>query len=312
MNLKNKKIYISGHNGMVGSSCWRILKENGYNNLIGKSSDDLDLRNQKEVDNYILKEKPFLIINAAARVGGILANSTYPYEFLMENMQIQNNLINSSFKYKVSKFIFLGSSCIYPKFSKQPIKEDYLLSGNLEPTNEWYAIAKISGVKAIESLKNQYNKDYVSLMPTNLYGPNDNFSLNSSHVLPALIRKFHDAKEKKFDNVKLWGTGNPKREFLYVDDLSNAILFIIENNFKKSIYNVGTGEDISIKKLALLIKKIVGFEGEIFWDESKPDGTPRKLLNINRLKKLGWNPSINLEEGIIKTYNWYKKNINEN
>ena len=240
---------------MVGSSCWRILKENGYNNLIGKSSDDLDLRNQKEVDNYILKEKPFLIINAAARVGGILANSTYPYEFLMENMQIQNNLINSSFKYKVSKFIFLGSSCIYPKFSKQPIKEDYLLSGNLEPTNEWYAIAKISGVKAIESLKNQYNKDYVSLMPTNLYGPNDNFSLNSSHVLPALIRKFHDAKEKKFDNVKLWGTGNPKREFLYVDDLSNAILFIIENNFKKSIYNVGTGEDISIKKLALLIKK---------------------------------------------------------
>lgn len=303
---KESKIYIAGHKGMVGSACWRALKKAGYVNLIGKSSQELDLRNQLEVEQFLFEEKPYVIIDAAARVGGILANDTNPYEFLMENMLIQNNLIGSAHKLNIQKFIFLGSSCIYPKLAPQPLKEEYLLTGKLEPTNEWYAIAKISGVKLIEALRTQYKRDYVSLMPTNLYGPNDNFDLNSSHVLPAMIRKFHEAKENGNSDVILWGTGNPMREFLHVDDLANAIIFALNHSLKHHIYNVGVGKDITIADLAKKVQSIIGHRGEIIWDNSKPDGTPRKLLDTTRIQLMGWKPSINLEKGIRLTYNIYK------
>lgn len=308
MKNNKTKIYVAGHNGMVGSSCVRELVKQGYKNLIFENSNDLDLTNQNSVFNYLEKNRPDIIINAAAKVGGILENNNYPYEFLMENMLIQNNLINSAFKLNIKKFIFLGSSCIYPKFSKQPITEDCLLRGELEPTNEWYAIAKISGVKLIQSLRKQYNKQYVSLMPTNLYGPFDNFDLKSSHVLPALIRKFHEAKIENKNYIKIWGSGYPMREFLHVDDLSKAIIFFIENNFDKHIYNVGYGKEISIMDLALLIKDIVGFKGEIKNDTSKPDGTLRKLMDSSRVNMLGWYPKISLRDGIKSTYQWYLKN----
>lgn len=307
MSINNYKIYIAGHNGMVGSSCWKKLKNNGYKNLIGKSSSELDLRNQNDVENFINSEKPDVIINAAAKVGGILANDSYPYDFLMDNMLIQNNLIRSAHNNNIEKFIYLGSTCIYPKFCEQPIKEEYLLTGSLESTNEWYAIAKISGLKLIESLRNQFGRNYISLMPTNLYGPNDNFDLVSSHVLPAMIRKFDDAKKNNKPNVNLWGTGKVFREFLHVDDLSSAILFSIENNLKYSIYNIGTGSDITIKELASLVKKIIGYKGNINWDRSKPDGTPRKLTDSSKIFNEGWKPLIGLEQGIISTYNWYSK-----
>lgn len=303
---KESKIYIAGHKGMVGSACWRALKKAGYVNLIGKSSQELDLRNQLEVEQFLFEEKPYVIIDAAARVGGILANDTNPYEFLMENMLIQNNLIGSAHKLNIQKFIFLGSSCIYPKLAPQPLKEEYLLTGKLEPTNEWYAIAKISGVKLIEALRTQYKRDYVSLMPTNLYGPNDNFDLNSSHVLPAMIRKFHEAKENGNSDVILWGTGSPMREFLHVDDLANAIIFTLNHSLKNHIYNVGVGKDITIADLAKKVQSIIGHRGEIIWDKSKPDGTPRKLLDTTRIQSMGWKPSINLEKGIQLTYNIYK------
>ena len=309
MISKDEKIFIAGHNGMVGSACSRALNDYGFKNIIFKSSSELDLRNELDVKNFLKKYKPSIIINAAAKVGGILANDSYPFEFLMDNMLIQNNLIKYSHHYNVDKFIFLGSSCIYPKYSKQPIKEEYLLSGTLEPTNQWYAVAKISGLKLIESLRKQYKRDYVSLMPTNLYGINDNFNLKTSHVLPALIRKFHDAKKNKSQNVKLWGTGSPKREFLHVDDLASAVIFALENKMKKSIYNIGTGKEISIKELAEIIKKIVGFGGDIYWDKTKPDGTPKKLLDVSRFTNLGWNYKIKLKKGITQTYNWYKKNL---
>jgi len=306
---KASKIFIAGHNGMVGKAIWRVLSENGFINLIGKSSKELDLRDQLKVKDFFIFEKPHVVIDAAARVGGILANSNYPYQFLMDNMLIQNNLLTSSLETDVEKFVFLGSSCIYPKLAPQPLKEDCLLTSSLEPTNEWYAIAKITGVKACEAIRKQYGKDYVSLMPTNLYGTQDNFDLHSSHVMPAMIRKFHEAKLDGNTPVSLWGTGKPLREFLHVDDLALAVLFSLENKLEDSLYNVGVGIDISIHELALLIQKIVGHTGEIIWDETKPDGTPRKLMDTSKLNKLGWNANIDLEEGIKGTYNWFVNNI---
>ena len=307
---KESKIYIAGHNGMVGSACWRALSEAGYKNLIGRSSKELDLRNQSDVKDFLAAEKPNAIIDAAAKVGGILANNTYPYEFLMDNMLIQNNLIKSAHELDIKKFIFLGSSCIYPKLAPQPLKEEYLLTGPLEPTNEWYAIAKISGVKLIEALRKQYGRDYVSLMPTNLYGPGDNFDLNSSHVLPAMIRKFHEAKISNQKSMTLWGTGSPLREFLHVDDLANAVQFALENNLKDNLYNVGTGNDLTIKALGNMVREITNYQGEIVWDHSKPDGTPRKLMNIEKINKEGWNPKIELEQGIKELFQWYLQNLN--
>ena len=310
MNL-NSKIYIAGHNGMVGSAIWRVLSNKGYTNLIGASSKDLDLRNQEAVRNFISTEKPQIIIDAAAKVGGILANNDFPYQFLMENMQIQNNLISTAFELGINKFIFLGSSCIYPKMAPQPLKEEYLLTGSLETTNEWYALAKITGVKSCQAIKNQFGRNYVSLMPTNLYGTHDNFDLTTSHVLPALIRKFHEGKQNNNAPVTLWGSGTPLREFLFVDDLAAAVVFALENNLPDYIYNIGTGEDLTIKDLALLIQKIVGHNGKIIWDESKPDGTPRKLLDVSKIHSLGWKHQINLEDGIRKTYDWFLENIND-
>lgn len=305
---KDSKIYIAGNRGMVGSACWRILEKNGYNNLLGKSSKDLDLRCQSDVSDFLNEEKPDVIIDAAAKVGGILANDTYPYEFLMDNMLIQNNLIKTAHELDISKFIFLGSSCIYPKMAHQPIKEEYLLTGPLEATNEWYAIAKISGVKLIESLRRQYNRNYVALMPTNLYGPGDNFDLNSSHVLPAMLRKFHEAKLCNHSDVVLWGTGTPLREFMHVDDLASAVIFSLENKMEKSLYNVGFGKDLTIKELALIIQEIINYSGEIKWDTTKPDGTPRKLMDSKMFQRLGWEPKITLREGIKDTYDWYLRN----
>jgi len=308
MVSKDSKIYIAGHKGMVGSACWRALEIAGYKNLIGKPSKELDLRNQEEVQDFLAQEKPYAIIDAAAKVGGILANDTFPYEFLMDNMLIQNNLIRSAHELDIQKFIFLGSSCIYPKLAPQPLKEEYLLTGPLEPTNEWYAIAKISGVKLIEALRKQYARDYISLMPTNLYGPRDNFDLNSSHVLPAMIRKFHEAKENDHSDVVLWGTGSPRREFLHVEDLGKAVVFSLENSLPEHLYNVGSGVDITIKELANLIQDITGHKGKIFWDKSKPNGTPRKLMDVFKLKKYGWQSKLTLEKGISKTYKWFVEN----
>lgn len=301
---KDSKIYIAGHKGMVGSACWRLLEKEGYNNLVGKSSKELDLRNQQDVITFFEMEKPDIVIDSAARVGGIWANNEYPYEFLMDNMLIQNNLINSSLKNNVRKFIFLGSSCIYPKNAPQPLKEEYLLTSELEKTNQWYAIAKISGVKLIESIRNQFGYDYVALMPTNLYGPGDNFDLQTSHVLPALIRKYHEAK-LSFKEVILWGTGNPLREFLHVDDLARAILLLVKNVSKDYLYNVGSGQEISIKDLSQLVSEIINYKGETIWDSSMPDGTPRKLLDSKRIESFGFKSKINLEHGIKEVYKNY-------
>ena len=298
----NSKIYISGHNGMVGSACWRALKDKSYKNIIGYSSKDLDLRDQKKVFEIIKSEKPDVIINAAARVGGILENSQKPYEFLMDNMLIQNNLIKTAHELNIEKFIFLGSSCIYPKMAPQPLKEEYLLTGPLEETNQWYAIAKISGVKLIEALREQHNRDYISLMPTNLYGPGDNYDLETSHVLPAMLRKFHEAKENNKSEVILWGTGNPKREFLHVDDLARAVVFSIENPLSDSLYNIGSLMEVSIRELAELISKIVGYDGLIKWDQTKPDGTPRKLMDSSKINLAGWKVKIDLKKGIESLY----------
>lgn len=297
---------------MVGSAIWRSLEANGYMNLIGRTSAELDLRDQAAVDSFYLEEKPDAVIDAAARVGGILANNNYPFQFIMENMQIQNNLIDGANKHGVKKFIFLGSSCIYPKMASQPLKEEYLLTGPLEPTNEWYAIAKISGVKSCEAIRKQYGKDFVSLMPTNLYGPNDNFDLETSHVLPAMIRKFHEAKQSmvngKHSNVTLWGSGTPMREFLHVDDMADAVVYAFENQLPDNLYNIGTGTDLTIKELAELIQSTVGHKGEIIWDSTKPDGTPRKLMDISKMSMAGWQANIGLEEGILDTYQWFLAN----
>ena len=308
VNLESK-IYIAGHRGMVGSAIWRALVAKGYTNLIGATSTELDLRNQQAVRDFVSAEKPDVIIDAAARVGGILANNNYPYQFIMENMQIQNNLIDSALQAGVEKFIFLGSSCIYPRLAPQPLKEDYLLTGDLEPTNEWYAIAKITGVKACQAIRKQFNKDYVSLMPTNLYGTYDNFDLNTSHVLPAMMRKFHEAVANHHAPVTLWGSGTPLREFLFVDDMAEAVVFALENTLPDYLYNIGTGVDLTIKELAETIQKITGHQGEIIWDATKPDGTPRKLMDISKMHELGWKHKVDLEAGIQMTYDWFVENV---
>ena len=306
---KSIKIYIAGHRGMVGSAVWRTLVSKGYSNLIGRTSAELDLRNQQAVSDFYIQEQPEVVIDAAAKVGGILANNDFPYEFLMENMQIQNNLIDCAYKAGIEKFIFLGSSCIYPKFAPQPLKEEYLLTASLEPTNEWYAIAKITGVKACQAIRKQYKKEYVSLMPTNLYGYFDNFDLQSSHVLPAMLRKFHEAKINNHSDVTCWGSGTPMREFLFVDDMAAAVVYALENILPEYLYNVGSGEDITIKELAETIQKIVGHQGNIVWDDSKPDGTPKKLMDVSKMNELGWAYTTDLEEGISKTYQWFIENI---
>ncbi|QBN19790.1 GDP-L-fucose synthase family protein [Flavobacterium nackdongense] len=310
MNL-NSKIYIAGHRGMVGSAIWRTLSAKGYTNLIGISSTELDLRNQLAVREFMAKEQPEVVIDAAARVGGILANNNYPYQFIMENMLIQNNLIDSALQAGIEKFIFLGSSCIYPRLAPQPLKEDCLLTSELEPTNEWYAIAKITGVKACQAIRKQFGKDYVSLMPTNLYGTYDNFDLNTSHVLPAMMRKFHEAKINNHALVTLWGSGTPLREFLFVDDMAEAVVFALENKLPDYLYNVGTGVDLTIRQLAETIQKITGHQGDIIWDASKPDGTPRKLMDISKMHELGWKHKVDLEQGIQMTYDWFVEHVDQ-
>jgi len=314
-NIKNKRIYLAGHNGMVGSAIFRQLKKNGFVNVITAEFPSLDLRNQKSVEDFLAEKKPEVVIIAAAKVGGILANNTYRAEFIYDNLMIQNNLIHSSYLNKVEKLIFLGSSCIYPKLAPQPLKEEYLLSGYLEYTNEPYAIAKIAGIKMCENYYKQYGCNFISAMPTNLYGYNDNFDLQTSHVLPALIRKFHEAKTINKPFVEIWGTGKPLREFLFVDDLAEAILFLLENVDAENLYslgisqlNIGTGKDISIFDLAKLVSEIVGYKGEIVFDTTKPDGTPRKLMDVSRINSLGWKYKTELKEGIQKTYEWFLEN----
>lgn len=302
---KQEKIYIAGHRGMVGSAIMRRLQREGFNNIITRTSKELDLRNQQAVDAFFLEQKPDHVFMAAAKVGGILANNTYKAEFLYDNLMIQNNIIHASYVNGVSKLMFLGSSCIYPKLAPQPLKEEYLLTGLLEPTNEPYAIAKIAGIKMCDAYRDQYGCNYISVMPTNLYGPNDNYDLNSSHVLPALIRKFHEAKEAGRPSVTLWGSGKPRREFLHANDLADACLYLMQHYNEPGFVNIGTGEDIEIKELAVLIKKIVGYEGEIEHDLSKPDGTPRKLMDVSKLNSLGWKYTIPLEEGIRMVYKDY-------
>jgi GDP-L-fucose synthase len=305
---KFSKIYIAGHRGMVGSSILRILKKEGYNNIILKTSSELDLRNQQKVADFFEFEKPEYVFLAAAKVGGIIANNTLRAEFIHDNLVIQNNIIHQSYLNGVKKLLFLGSSCIYPKLAPQPLKEDYLLSGELEYTNEPYAIAKIAGIKMCDAYRDQYGCNFISVMPTNLYGPNDNYDLNSSHVLPALIRKIITAKKNNSETITIWGTGNPKREFLHADDLAEACYFLMKNYDEPGLINIGTGEDISILDLAKLIKKILEFKGEIITDISKPDGTPRKLMDVSKIKSLGWKAKIGLEEGIIKVIEEIKNN----
>jgi len=306
---QNSKIYVAGHRGLVGSAIARKLKASGYNNLVTRTSKELDLRLQADVNSFFEQERPDYVFLAAAKVGGILANNTYPAEFLYDNLMIQSNIIHYAYVCGVKKLLFLGSSCIYPKLSPQPMKEEYLLDGKLESTNEPYAIAKIAGIKMCQSYNRQYGTNFISIMPTNLYGPNDNFDLETSHALPALLRKFHGAKMNKEPFVKIWGTGSPRREFLYVDDLADACVFLMQNYDEDQIINVGTGEDISIRELALLIKEITGYEGELKFDVSKPDGTPRKLLDVSKLTDLGWEAKTGLRGGITKTYQWYKETV---
>ena len=309
MNI-NSKIYIAGHNGMVGSAICRELKLQGYKNIITQSRLELDLLNQNQVKDFFDKTNPEYVFLAAAKVGGIEANRSQPAEFIYENLQIQNNIIHNSYLNKVKKLIFLGSSCIYPKFAKQPIKEEYLLTGELEPTNYAYAIAKIAGVKMCQAYNEQYGCNFISAMPTNLYGINDNFDLKTSHVLPALIRKFHEAKINNAEFVEVWGSGEPKREFLHVDDLAKACIFIANSDIAhEDIINIGTGQDLSIKDLAELIKKITGFKNKIQFNTNKPDGTPRKMLDVSKINNLGWKAKIDLEDGIKAVYKWYKSTL---
>lgn len=305
---KDSKIFVAGHKGLVGSAILRELQRNGFSHLIFKTRDELNLLDFVKVKNFFSSEKPEYVFLAAAKVGGIYANSTYPAEFIYENLMIQNNVIHSSYLSCVKKLLFLGSSCIYPKLCPQPIKEEYLLSGELEPTNEPYAIAKISGIKMCESYNRQYKTNFFSVMPTNIYGLGDNFHPENSHVIPALIYKIHKAKTEKQKSVKLWGTGNPKREFLYVDDLAKACVFLMENYNENKIINVGSGVDLTIRELAFEVSKTVGYDGEIDFDSNMPDGTPRKLLDVSRIKSLGWSPSVDLKSGLKLTYDWYLKN----
>ncbi|MCG8305838.1 MAG: GDP-L-fucose synthase [Cytophagales bacterium] len=302
---KSDKIYIAGHRGMVGSAIHRKLKAEGFQNFVVREMRELDLRSQRAVSEFFKEEKPDYVFLAAAKVGGIIANNTYRAEFLYDNLMIQNNIIHQSYVHGVKKLLFLGSSCIYPKLAPQPLREDALLTGLLEPTNEPYAIAKIAGIKMCDAYRDQYGCDFISVMPTNLYGPNDNYDLKNSHVLPALIRKFHEAKLDKAPTVEIWGTGSPKREFMHVDDLAAACYFLMQNYSEPGLVNIGVGKDVSIKELALLIKKIVGFEGELTFDTSKPDGTPRKLMDVSKLEQLGFKYSIELEDGIRSVYEVY-------
>jgi GDP-L-fucose synthase len=299
---KKDKIYIAGHRGMVGSAIHRRLQEEGYNNFVFRTSDELDLRDQQGVADFFAKEKPGYVFLAAAKVGGILANNTYRAEFLYDNLMIQSNVIDNSYRHGVKKLLFLGSSCIYPKLAPQPLKENYLLTGLLEHTNEPYAIAKIAGIKMCDAYRSQYGCNFISVMPTNLYGPNDNYDLNNSHVLPALLRKFHEAKINDQPDVTVWGSGTPKREFLHADDMAYACVFLMKNYNEPGLINIGVGEDISIKELAEMIKEITGYKGKIVFDTSKPDGTPRKLLDVSRLTQLGWKASIELITGIGSVY----------
>ena len=303
------KIYIAGHKGLVGSAVWRNLESKGFKGLIGWGSKELDLRDSKLSMDAIVEEKPDVVIMAAAKVGGIIANSTHPVEFLNENIRIQTNVFEAAHAAKVPQLLFLGSSCIYPKYAEQPIQESSLLTGHLEESNNAYAIAKIAGVLQVQSYRKQYGHRWISAMPTNLYGPHDNFDLTSSHVLPALIRKFHEAKIAESPSVTLWGSGTPLREFLHTDDLANACAYLLENYDDDAPINVGWGQDISIAELGLMIAQIVGFEGQIQWDSSKPDGTPRKLLDTTKINSLGWEPSISLRDGIESTYRWYVESL---
>lgn len=306
---KDSKIYVAGHRGMVGSAIVRQLKAHGYQQIIVRTSKELDLRNQQAVHDFFETEKPDYVFLAAAKVGGIVANNTYRADFLYENLAIQNNVIHESYLNGVRKLMFLGSSCIYPKMAPQPLKESYLLSGYLEPTNEPYAIAKIAGIKMCEAYRAQYDCDFISVMPTNLYGPNDNYDLQNSHVLPAMIRKFHEAKDRGDASMELWGSGSPMREFLYADDLAEACLFLMENYSDPELVNIGTGIDVTIKELAETVKEIIGFTGEIRWDVSKPDGTPRKLMDVSKLHQLGWKHKIELAEGIRLAYQDFLANV---
>lgn len=302
---KDAKIYVAGHKGMVGSAIVRSLESKGYNNIIGRTSKELNLINQKDVEDFFKAEKPAFVFLAAAKVGGIYANNTYPAEFIYNNLMIETNIIHNAYKFGTKKLLFLGSACIYPKFSPQPIKEDYLLTDSLEPTNEAYAIAKIAGLEMCKFYRRQYGCDFISAMPNNIYGFNDSFNLKTSHVIPALIRKLHEAKINKSKEAVIWGTGKPKREFLFVDDLADACIYLMNNYSEELHINVGTGEDIEIRELAELIKEIVGYEGEIKNDLSKPDGTPRKLLDVQKINQLGWTHKIDLKEGLAATYSWY-------
>jgi len=306
---KNSKIYVAGHNGMVGSAIVRTLKAKGYANILTVSRTELNLQNQSEVNTFFEKNKPEYVFLAAAKVGGIIANNTKRAEFIYDNLLVETNVINASHINKVKKLLFLGSSCIYPKFAPQPMKEEHLLTGTLEPTNEFYAIAKIAGIKLCEAYRDQYGDNFISIMPTNLYGPNDNYDLQNSHVLPALIRRFHEAKELDAPSVTLWGTGSPMREFLHVDDMADASVFTMETYNDRGFLNVGTGEDVTIKEVALTIQKMIGYTGEVIFDTSKPDGTPRKLLDVSKLNALGWKHKISLAEGIKKTYASYLEEL---
>lgn len=306
---KTDKIYVAGHTGLVGSSILRLLKKKGFENFVLKRHSELDLNRQEDVEGFFKKESPDYIFLAAAKVGGIHANSTYPADFIRDNLLVQSNVIDAAYRYNTKKLLFLGSSCIYPKFAPQPMKEEYLLTGELEPTNEWYAIAKIAGIKMCQAYRKQYGFNAISLMPTNLYGPGDNFDLENSHVLPALIRKFHEAKVNKKSEVVVWGTGTPKREFLYVDDLAEAALFLMKNYNEGEIINVGAGEDISIKELAELVREVTDFKGDIVFDTSKPDGMPLKLLDSSKINSIGWTPKMSLRDGIRSTYEWFKESL---
>jgi GDP-L-fucose synthase len=308
---KNSPIYVAGHRGLVGSAIWRELQRQGFTNLIGRTHAELDLLNPAAVRDFYTREKPEFVFVAAAKVGGILANNDHPAQFLYENLQIQNHLIHGAYEAGVKKLLFLGSSCIYPKHAPQPLKEEYLLTGPLEPTNEWYAIAKIAGIKMCAAYRRQYGCDFISAMPTNMYGPNDSYDLQGSHVLPALIRKFHEAKAGGAKQVVCWGTGQPLREFLYADDLARASLFLLENYSEEQFINVGYGSDVSIRDLAGMIKSIIGFTGDIVWDSSKPDGTPRKLMDSSRLRTLGWKPQVELEQGIALAYDDFLKRFSK-
>ena len=306
---KTSRIFVAGHKGLVGSAIVRRLQAEGYENLLLRERKELDLLSRPEVDSFFASERPEYVFLAAAKVGGILANSTYPADFLRDNLAIELNVVDAAWRNGVAKLEFLGSSCIYPKFAPQPMREEYLLTGELEPTNEWYAIAKIAGIKLCQAYRAQYGFHAISLMPTNLYGPGDNFDLKNSHVLPALIRKFHEAKLEGRSEVTIWGTGTPRREFLHVDDLAAASVFLMQHYDEPGIVNVGTGEDVTISELARLVAESVGFDGRLVFDPSKPDGTPRKLLDVSKLHQLGWHHGTSLQEGIRSTYEWFLKNV---